>query len=166
MPSPPPFQSREEVIPIELSPFWPMHGPQSVYQNAQASSGDVEIHGTSGGDIHRRHAPHGILQRFPYGSHSFDPVSPRKHWIRNQQEEVSTGTHSGNRISWNDHQLQGDGHKLTRLKDQGYQARSTETFQPPKPFSPVSITSDRQAECNHPGTPDGNFIYRIGMGEV
>ena len=103
MPSPPPFQSREEVIPIQLSPLRPMHGPQSVYQNSQASSGDVEVHGTSGGDIHRRHASHGILQRFPYGSHSFDPVSPREHRICNQREEVSIGTHSGNRISWNDH---------------------------------------------------------------
>ena len=53
MPSSPPFQSREEVIQIQLSPFRPMHGPQSVYQNSQARSGDVEIHGTSGGDIHR-----------------------------------------------------------------------------------------------------------------
>ena len=112
-----------------------MHGLQSVYQNSQASSEDVEIHGTSGGDIHRQRASHGILQRFPYGLNSFDPVSPREHWIRNQREEVSTGTHSGNRISWNDHQLQGDGHKLIRLKDQGYQARRTETSQPPKPFS-------------------------------
>ena len=112
-----------------------MHGPQSVYQNSQASSGDVKIHGTSGGDIHRRRASHGILQRFPYGLNSFDPVSPREHWICNQREEVSTGTHSGNRISWNDHQLQGDGHKLIRLKDQEYQARRTETSQPPKPFS-------------------------------
>ena len=158
MPSPPPFQSRGEVISIQLSPFQPMHGQQSVYQNSQASSGDVEIHGTLGGDIHRRHASHGILQRFPYGSHSFDPVSPREHKIRNQREEVSTRTHSGNRISRNDHQLQGDGHKLTGLKDQRYQARSAETSHPPKPLSPVSITSDRQAKCNHPGTPDGSLL--------
>ena len=86
MPSPPPFQSREEVIPIQLSPLRPMHGPQSVYQNSQASCGDVEVHGTSGGDIHRRHASHGILQRFPYGSHSFDPVSPR--FIINEKKSL------------------------------------------------------------------------------
>ena len=61
-PSPPPFQSEEEDISIQLPPFWSMHRSQSVYQNPQASSRDIEIHGTLGGDIHRQHASHGILQ--------------------------------------------------------------------------------------------------------
>ena len=132
-----------------------MHCPQSVYQNPQASSRDVEIHGTSSGDTHRQHASYVILQRSPYRSHSFDPVSLREHRICNQREEVSVGTHPGNRISWNDHQLHRDGYKTPGPKDQRHQTRSPETSQPPQSLSTVAITADREAECNHPSSSDG-----------
>ena len=159
-PSPPPFQSGEEDISIQLPPFWSMHRPQSVYQNPQASSRDVEIHGTSSGDIQRRHASHVILQRSPYRSHSFDPVSLREHRICNQREEVSVGSHPGNRISWNDHQLHRDGYKTPGPKNQRHQTRSPETSQPPQSLSTVAITADREAECNHPSSSDGPLFCR------
>ena len=140
----------EEGLSIQLPLFQSIHRPQRVYQNPPASSRDVEMHGTLGGDICRRHACHGILQQ-----HSSDPVSLSEHRIPNQQEEVSVETHPGNRISWNDHQCHRDGYKTPGPKDQGHQARSPETSQSPQSLSTVAITADSEAECNHPSSLDG-----------
>ena len=44
----------------------------------------------------------------------------------------------------------------SKIRDVRQEARRLLNHPNPSAHGPVSITSDRQAECNHPGTPDGS----------
>ena len=50
----PPFHDREEGMPVQLPPVWPVHNPKSIYKSPQAGYGDPQISGHPSGDTHGR----------------------------------------------------------------------------------------------------------------
>jgi len=161
IPSPFPLQSREQNLSVQLPTVWSIHGPRSVYKNLQASGGIAEVNGVLSSDIHRRYAPYGHFKQIAYRSLSLSIVPVRQHRIYNQQQKISFGTNPGNRVSWDDHQFPGDVHKTPWYEDQRYHTGDARPSQSSQSFSTLSITADRQTECNHFSSSDGSSLLPV-----
>ena len=140
---------------------WVVHHSQSVYQNPQASGGNVEVNWHTSSDIHRRHAPDDILQQIAHRAGPLHPVPSREYRVYNQQQEVSARSNPRNRISWDDNQLGEDGHQSSRRKDQEYQTGGTEIAQSSQTLSSPPLSINWQAQCYHPSTSDGSSFLLL-----
>ena len=138
-----------------------MHSTQSVHQNPETSNRATEVNRHSSGNLHGRHAHHGMLHPVAQRAYLPSVVSVGESGFHHKQQEISPIPHPSDRVPWNDSELPYNGDHTARAEDQNDQTGSSPDPKQPATYCSGSIQTPGEAECYHPSLADGTPLLSL-----
>ena len=87
-------------LPVQSSPLWLSHSPQSVLQDYAGSNKSPTGEGSTSSAVSRRHTGRSKLTQSTKGAHEIGSATPADFRFLTQRKEVRVRTYSGDRVPW------------------------------------------------------------------